>query len=60
MHLNYVRTGIGGLLKLLRDYHRKPTHHFIERLRTAPEITYNTIRLESIPYANSRSGVTAL
>jgi hypothetical protein len=46
-HLNYVRTGIGELLKLLREWHDKPTLAFIERLRTAPEVTYRALQLKA-------------
>jgi hypothetical protein len=46
-HLNYARTGVGELLKLLREWHDKPTLAFIERLRTAPEVTYHQLRLKN-------------
>jgi hypothetical protein len=46
-YLNYVRSGIGELLRLLRQYHGKPSVMFIERLRTAPEVSYHQRRLEA-------------
>ena len=46
-YLNYTRTGIGALLKLLRSIHSKPTLGFIERLRTAPEVSFNRITLKA-------------
>jgi hypothetical protein len=36
--LNEVRLGIGGLMKLFRQYQNLPSLAFIERLRTAPEV----------------------
>jgi hypothetical protein len=46
-YLNYVRTGIGGLLRLLRNMQRLSSLGFIERLRTAPKISYNRITLRA-------------
>lgn len=43
--LNYVRSGIGDFLKLLRSFHQKPTLLFIERLRTAPKVEFHSLRL---------------
>lgn len=42
-HFNYVRKGIGGLLKLIRQAQGKESLTFIERLRTAPIIYFNEI-----------------
>jgi len=39
--LNYVRDGVGGLLLLLRYIEGERTLGFIERLRTAPRITFS-------------------
>lgn len=46
LHLNQVRTGVGELLLLLRQAHRKPTLGFIERLRTAPLVDFIEIRFK--------------
>ncbi len=45
--LNYVRTGIGDLLFLLRSIHNKPSLMFIDRLRTAPEVQFHSITLRA-------------
>jgi hypothetical protein len=45
-HLNYARTGVGDLLKLLREWHDKPMLAFIERLRTAPKVIYHQLRFK--------------
>lgn len=42
-HFNYVREGVGGLLKLIRGLQGKTTLSFIEKLRTAPIIYFNEI-----------------
>lgn len=42
-HFNYVRKGIGGLLKLIRKAQGKESLSFIERLRTAPIVYFNEI-----------------
>jgi len=42
-YLNKVRTGVGELLLQMRTAHSKPTVGFIERLRTAPLVDFNTI-----------------
>ncbi|KJS88667.1 MAG: hypothetical protein JM58_00625 [Peptococcaceae bacterium BICA1-8] len=39
-NLNYVRNGIGGFLHLIRKHQNKRSLSFIERLVSAPEITY--------------------
>lgn len=58
--LNYVRSGIGEFLKLLRVFHKKPTLLFIERLRTAPKVEYHSLRLsdkeQSRPVTGGASG----
>jgi hypothetical protein len=41
---NYVRDGVGGLLLLLRLIEGERTLGFVERLRTAPRITFNQPR----------------
>lgn len=38
LFVNKVRTGVGGVLWLMRRAHKKPTLGFIERLRTAPVV----------------------
>ena len=38
-YLNYVRVGIGGLLRKMRELEGLASLSFIERLRSAPEIT---------------------
>lgn len=43
--LNKVRTGVGGLMLLMRKAHNKPSLGFIERLRTAPRVEYHQIHL---------------
>ena len=45
--LNKVRTGVGGLLLLMRKAHEKPTLGFIERLRTAPLVDFSQIRFKA-------------
>jgi len=47
LYLNKVRTGVGGLLLLMRRAHEKPTLGFIERLRTAPLIDFKHIRFRA-------------
>lgn len=42
-HLNYVKKGIGGLLKLIRNKQGKPSLAFIERLYYAPLVYFNEI-----------------
>jgi hypothetical protein len=42
-HFNYVKKGVGGLLKLIRQLQGRPTLGFIEKLRTAPIIYFNEI-----------------
>jgi hypothetical protein len=42
-HFNYVRKGIGGLLKLIRKAQGKKSLSFIETLRTAPVVHFNEI-----------------
>lgn len=42
--LNYVRDAVGGLLLLLRYIEGEKTLGFIERLRTAPRITFSVPR----------------
>lgn len=39
-HLNAVRAGVGGLLFRMRDLAGQPTLGFIERLRTAPGVSF--------------------
>ena len=46
-YLNKVRTGVGGLMLLMRKAHNKPSLGFIERLRTAPRIEYHQIHLRA-------------
>lgn len=46
-YLNYVRTGIGGLLSLLRRVQNLDTLGFIEKLRTAPKVTYEETTLRA-------------
>lgn len=41
---NYVRDGVGGLLRLFRLIEGEKTLGFIERLRTAPQITFSAPR----------------
>ena len=43
-HFNYVRRGIGGLLKLMRSCQGKPSLGFIDRLRFAPKVNFNHVR----------------
>lgn len=38
--LNSVRRGVGGLLRTLRKSADQPTLGFIERIRSAPEVTF--------------------
>ncbi len=40
-YLNLVRTGIGGLMKLIRDLQQRPSLIFIDRLLTAPLVEDN-------------------
>lgn len=40
-YLNYCQSGIGCLLFLLRENQKKITLGFIERLKTAPKVTYH-------------------
>ena len=42
--LNDVRMGIGGLMKLLRDYQDKASLEFIDRLHNAPEVRLTRTR----------------
>lgn len=46
-YLNFSRTGVGGLLSLLRRSQTLKNLGFIERLRTAPKITYEQITLRA-------------
>jgi len=46
-YLNYSRTGVGGLLNLLRVSQNLKSLGFIERLRTAPKVTYKQITLRA-------------
>jgi hypothetical protein len=46
-YLNFSRTGVGGLLALLRRTQNLKSLGFIERLRTAPKITYEQITLKA-------------
>jgi hypothetical protein len=56
--LNHVRTGVGDLLFLLRSIQHKPSLMFIDRLRTAPEVRFHSITLQSgndtVPPATER------
>lgn len=45
--LNKVRTGVGGLLLLMRQAYEKSTLGFIERLRTAPIIDFRHIEFKA-------------
>ncbi|HEX3315081.1 MAG TPA: hypothetical protein VHR72_09340 [Gemmataceae bacterium] len=45
--LNYVRTGIGDLLFLLRGIHNKGSVGFIDRLRSAPEVQFHQINVRA-------------
>ncbi|TWU30428.1 putative nucleotidyltransferase [Bythopirellula polymerisocia] len=47
LYLNKVRTGVGGLLLLMRNAHEKPTLGFIERLRSAPLVDFRQIRFRA-------------
>ncbi|WP_031425495.1 hypothetical protein [Flavimarina sp. Hel_I_48] len=42
-HFNYVRKGVGGLLKQIRIAQGKDSLTFIEKLRTAPFVYFNEI-----------------
>ncbi len=42
-HFNYVKKGIGGLLKLIRELQGRQSLGFIEKLRLAPLIYFNEI-----------------
>jgi len=46
-YLNFSRTGVGGLLTLLRKSQAMENLGFIEKLRTAPKITYQQITLRA-------------
>ena len=46
-YLNFSRTGVGGLLNLLRVSQNLKSLGFIERLRTAPKVTYKQITLRA-------------
>jgi len=46
-YLNFSRTGVGGLLTLLRRTQNLKSLAFMERLRTAPKITYEQITLKA-------------
>jgi hypothetical protein len=46
-YLNFSRTGIGGLLNLLRITQNLKSLGFIERLRTAPKIKYEQVTLKA-------------
>jgi hypothetical protein len=45
--LNKVQTGVGELLLLLRQAHKKPTLGFIEQLRTAPKVDFHRVRFRA-------------
>lgn len=45
---NYVRDGVGGLLHLMRLIEGEKSVGFIERLRTAPRITFNQPRTRHV------------
>jgi len=42
-HFNYVKKGIGGLLKLIRELQGRQSLTFIEKLRNAPIVYFNEI-----------------
>ncbi|MFN6457006.1 MAG: hypothetical protein RM022_033110 [Nostoc sp. EfeVER01] len=46
-YLNYVSTGIGGLLSLLIKARKLNTLGFMKRLITSPKVTYNEITLRA-------------
>lgn len=45
--LNFTQTGVGSLLRLLREWHDKPSVLFIERLRTAPAVQFHHLRFKA-------------